>query len=46
MEVLATSLEHTRIKKSGLPAYCTTVAQNQAQIGENVEKHLKELDEL
>jgi hypothetical protein len=46
MEVLATSLEHTRIKKSGLQAYCTTVAQNREQIGENVEKSLVELESL
>ena len=46
LEVLAISLEQSRIKKSGLQAYCTTVAQNREQIGQKVEKSLNDLENL
>lgn len=46
MEVLATSLEHSRIKNSSLKAYCQTVAQNREQIGTKVEKALNDLETL
>ena len=46
MEVLAISLEQSRIKKSGLGAYCTTVAQNREQIGQQIEKSLCDLEKL
>lgn len=46
LEVLATSLEQSRIKKSGIGAYCTTVAQNREAIGKNIEKSLNDLEAL
>ena len=46
LEVLAISLEQARIKKSGLQAYCATVAQNRQQIGEQIEKSLCDLENL
>jgi hypothetical protein len=46
LEVLAISLEQARIKKSGLQAYCATVAKNREQIGQQIEKSLCDLENL
>jgi hypothetical protein len=46
LEVLNISLEQAQLKKSGLQAYCKTVATNKTEIGAQIEKSLCDLENL